>query len=283
MRVIVRIKWSRSAPQRPEDRTIENLSRVLRSAAATRYYRPWLKAARVCRNDEVPRSASPAALLACVPRVEASWFLRHEAEFSSRTSRQYKPRLRHPITPTPRTAILDPAYQGDRNCRYIPPDDSRMLMKFEPESIAGPAEALLHLARAVERGRAPHPGPRHSLIVFSDLQRGLLREAERELLWNVFEVPIFEQLRGFGGELLAEECDAHCGLHLVPGEALLEFDNSRSGELLLTTLVDLGRPSIRVATGRMLVFTEERCGCGSRAPRVTEVLPAIKAPARYAS
>jgi len=283
VRVIVRIKWSRNTPQRPEDRAMQHLSRVLRSAAATRYYRPWLKAARVCRNDEVARPASPAALLACVPRDEASWFLGHQTGFSSRASRRYKPSLHHPITPVPRTAILDPAYQDERNCRYIPPDDYNLLMKFEPESIAGPAEALLDLARTIERGRVPHPGPRHSLIVFSDLHRGLLREPERELLWNVFEVPIFEQLRGFGGELLAEECDAHYGLHLVPGEALLEIDNSRGGEVLLTTLVDLSRPPIRVATERTLVFTEEPCGCGSCTPRVMEVLPAIKAPARYAS
>jgi hypothetical protein len=34
-------------------------------------------------------------------------------------------------------------------------------------------------------------------------------------LWQAFRVPVFEQIIGRAGELLAAECDAHDGLHVL--------------------------------------------------------------------
>jgi len=39
--------------------------------------------------------------------------------------------------------------------------------------------------------------------VHSRVDLGLLRDAERDALWRDFEVPVFEEVRGFDDELLA--------------------------------------------------------------------------------
>ena len=42
-------------------------------------------------------------------------------------------------------------------------------------------------------------------------------QSDRKLFWGAFGVPVFEQYLGLRNELLAAECDAHCGLHVVWG------------------------------------------------------------------
>jgi hypothetical protein len=41
-----------------------------------------------------------------------------------------------------------------------------------------------------------------------------LTDADRDWLWSAFRVPIFEQIIGESGELLATECEAHNGMHV---------------------------------------------------------------------
>jgi hypothetical protein len=41
-----------------------------------------------------------------------------------------------------------------------------------------------------------------------------LNDTDRDRLWRAFRVPIFEQIVGRAGELLAAECEAHDGLHI---------------------------------------------------------------------
>ncbi len=42
-----------------------------------------------------------------------------------------------------------------------------------------------------------------------------MTEADRENLWSAFRVPVFEQVIGKSGKLLAAECEAHDGLHIA--------------------------------------------------------------------
>ena len=68
------------------------------------------------------------------------------------------------------------------------------------------------------------PALTHALIVCSNPGDPLLSAAERDRLWRAFRVPVFEQIIGPDGELLAAECDAHDGLHVeVPGCAWDEY------------------------------------------------------------
>ena len=117
-------------------------------------------------------------------------------------------RFVHPMEPMPRTAILAPGFQETKLARVFPGGWNDAADRFQPGSIAGPPDQLRRIARQGLR-------PQHSVVVLTyDGQEGLT-SADRELFWKAFGVPVFEQLLSSGNELIAMECDAHDGLHLV--------------------------------------------------------------------
>jgi hypothetical protein len=61
------------------------------------------------------------------------------------------------------------------------------------------------------------PAISFGLIVLTDLSGPGLTSRHRDLLWRAFHVPIYEQLRDWDGEVIARECEAHDGLHLISG------------------------------------------------------------------
>jgi len=120
---------------------------------------------------------------------------------------------------------------------------------FAPASIAASREELLGLAAA----DLP-PAFTHAVIAFASPGDPMLSTAERQRLWRAFRVPVFEQIIGPGGELLAAECEAHDGLHIeVPG---LAWDGYR----------------VEVAP----------CACGRKTPRLTPAEPEERARAAAA-
>jgi hypothetical protein len=62
--------------------------------------------------------------------------------------------------------------------------------------------------------RARIPPPTHAAIVLWRAGESLLTTEQRDRLWAAFRVPVFEQIIGDRGELLAAECEAHAGLHI---------------------------------------------------------------------
>jgi len=74
-------------------------------------------------------------------------------------------------------------------------------------------------------------------VIFSYPGELGLSDRERESFWKAFEVPVFEQYLGHNSELLATECDAHSGLHIVNGYEDLDLEH-------------------------------DVCPCGNRAPRL---------------
>lgn len=59
--------------------------------------------------------------------------------------------------------------------------------------------------------------PEYPIVVLSQASRGLIAEEDRDRLWERFGVPVFEYLLSAAGNLVAEECEAHEGLHLSGG------------------------------------------------------------------
>jgi hypothetical protein len=137
----------------------------------------------------------------------------------------------HPMDPMPRTAILAPGFQQTKLTRVFPGGWNEAAERFQATSIAGPLEQLHRLVGQDIR-------PKHSVVAFSYEGQEGLTSADRELFWATFGVPVFEQLLGAGNELIAMECDAHDGLHLVG-----DFKNLKAG---------MGM-----------------CPCGNPAPRMT--------------
>jgi hypothetical protein len=137
----------------------------------------------------------------------------------------------HPIDPTARTAILASGFRETRLVRTFPQGWNERARRFDPGSIAGPLEQL----RSVARDAWPIE---QAVVVFTYLGGPGISPPDRELLWKAFGVPLFEQYLSPKNKLLATECDAHSGLHVVSGcgEFPLEY---------------------------------EVCGCGNPAPRLT--------------
>jgi hypothetical protein len=96
----------------------------------------------------------------------------------------------------------------------------------------------------------------HAVIVLSRRGGDLLTLEQRRRLWRAFRVPVFEQVIGPNGALLAAECEAHAGLHIES-------------------------PRFNV-TGRAVETA--KCGCGRNSPRVkpAEQVEDIRAIAAYA-
>jgi hypothetical protein len=125
----------------------------------------------------------------------------------------------HPMDPTPRTAILTPGFQETKLVRVFPAGWTEEAARFHPSSIAGPTEQLRRLAK---RGLQLTRALGHAVVVFTyDGQAGLSEE-DRDLFWDAFGVPVFEQHLGPGNQLLAMECEAHAGLHVTT-----DFDDPR--------------------------------------------------------
>jgi hypothetical protein len=119
-------------------------------------------------------------------------------------------RFIHPLDPEPRTAILAGGFQETKAVRVFPRGWSDSAERFRPACIAGPPERLRNLAGKVV-------SVENSLIVFTYEGKSGLSHSDREMFWKAFGVPVFEQYLGPRNELLAMECDAHSGLHVVTG------------------------------------------------------------------
>jgi hypothetical protein len=139
----------------------------------------------------------------------------------------------HPIDPSPRTAVLASGLRETKLTRVFPHGWSEQVARFSPASVAGPMEQLLRVADA-------RWNVEHSIVVFTYPGERGLRALDRESLWTAFGVPIFEQYLGPGNELLATECDAHAGLHVVNGYQGLELEHD---------VCPCGNPAPRIVRG----------------------------------
>jgi hypothetical protein len=140
-------------------------------------------------------------------------------------------RFIHPMDPEPRTAILAGGFQETKDVRVFPRGWNESAERFQPASIAGPPGELRKLSRRAV-------SLENSLIVLTYEGQSGLSHADRDMLWKAFGVPVFEQYLGPRNELLAMECDAHSGLHVLKGCEHLHLER-------------------------------DVCACGSQAPRLS--------------
>ena len=115
----------------------------------------------------------------------------------------------HPLDPPPRTAVLAPRFRSTRTSRVFPNGWDNKVAKFAPAAIAGAFDQLLAAADAGLQLT-------HAVVCLTWDTKNLLSDDQRDFLWEAFGVPVFEQILGPGNTLLANECDAHAGLHITP-------------------------------------------------------------------
>jgi len=145
-----------------------------------------------------------------------------------------------------------------------------------PGAICGSLEELLRLAARVERKEAAPPTTARRLSIRTPLGERLASESARDSLWRAFELPIFEELTGSEGEGFGAECEAHSGFHLATDSAIFE---AWYGELVVTSLVAVRYPILRLRTGWVGAIDRCACPCGERVTRFVPAL-ATAAPAR---
>jgi hypothetical protein len=179
-----------------------------------------------------------------------------------------KAEFRYPIEPVPRTAVLvpwfdptwfdptwfDPTwFSAKGSVRAFENGWSEETAQFAPEAIAATWTQLKELA-ADSLSPAVPPAPTHALVVLHRTGAAPLAPDDREWLWRKFGVPIFEQVIGARGELIAAECEAHDGMHLETPE------------------IDLNGTSL---PGQVDVSP---CACGRQTPRLRSAPSPPQAP-----
>ncbi len=233
------------------ERRLACFRRVLEAAGQTVYYRKQLETARLLEPAAIKALCSIENTLARLPVLERASFLDHPESFRNR-------RMRY-AEPWSHAGAL--VWSGWR------------------KTIAGPIDVLRRLAVEVLEGRAAVPSVARRVVVHTSVSGDALSEPDRNLLWEAFGLPVFEQLRGFDGELLASECEAHAGMHLSADSAVIETAvASTNAGLLLTSLAGLLYPILRLSTGLSAVVVRGMCDCGQEAELVTwaGALPARK-------
>ena len=156
----------------------------------------------------------------------------------------------YPVHPAPRTAVLVPWFHEsvltNRPLRVFPHGWSVDAAAFAPAAVAGTLEQLNALARE------GIPSLTHSIIVLWRPEQKRMSDADRDGLWTAFRVPVFEQVIGKSGKLLAAECEAHDGLHVASPDLPLQ------GEVLDDSLCPCGRKSSRIGVTHRAVAAYAR-------------------------
>jgi len=114
-----------------------------------------------------------------------------------------------------RVALLEEGFRTDANVRTCSPGDMVWLRSYAPEALVAPLDLALSLADKKRRGILDLPSVRTAIVVLTSCEDSPLADDYRDLLWQAWGVPIFEQLRGPDGTVIARECEVHDGLHIV--------------------------------------------------------------------
>jgi len=265
MRLVVR--WQRRRAACQTDERLRRFRRVLLGALRTQRYRPQLKAAGLGTPEAIFGVSTCEPALRRLAPVELEDYWANRADFHNPGASPPDAQvLLYPLEPLPRVAILVPGFRETGIIRVFDWQELSRLRRFQAEVIAAPASVLRELAR-----KGP-PALTHAVIVFTGVSTAELTQTDRDLLWEAFQVPVFEQFLGPDGRVIAWECQAHNGLHLRSENAILEFPaGSRLSELYLTSLTDLCHPALRLATRFHAIVSEQPCECGRSERRLMTV------------
>jgi len=242
--------WLRGRSLPPEEQRRARLRRVLRAAVAnTRYARGYDPGAE--RFEQIPR-------------VDLLEFLCHPERYTVENAGARLERLHYPIGDAPRTAVIARQVDETRRVRCFSGFDAAKVPAFAPQALAAPLDAL----RAAPD--TPALGPlRNAVIVFTGILEGPLTPEDGDRFWRRYQVPVFEQFLGFGGELLAWECEIHHGLHVREDAAY--FEGGEGDRLTVSFLGNPRLPLLRLETGLTGRLVTDACPCGTASPRLVDM------------
>jgi hypothetical protein len=193
-----------------------------------------------------------AALTALQP---ISW-----SHYSSLFSTRPPSWRKRPMNTETRSALLVPYAEalsgGLGSVRAMPETENDL---YSDSGIARATADLFRLSRALGSANSTDAQPDMAVVVFSGMDAGVLTQEQRDQIWSYYQVPLFEQLLGTDGKVIAMECEVHSGLHVNPAAAVLEC---LDGEVLVTSLTDTEYPAIRVWSGLTGKIDAAPCECG---------------------
>ena len=149
----------------------------------------------------------------------------------------------------------------------------RRLHRFRPRVLQAYARAVVLFARFLQaRGlKAYRP---HSLVTSAEI----LESEDRELLERVFGCPVFNRYGCREVSVVASECSAHSGLHVMAEGLYLEIETPHGpaapgemGAVLVTDLLNGAMPLIRYRIGDLAAWADGACPCGRGLPRLERV------------
>jgi phenylacetate-coenzyme A ligase PaaK-like adenylate-forming protein len=189
----------------------------------------------------------------------------------TRTPRAQLQKFRFPLAMPSRVALFEGGFSVDGAIRQFAARDIEELKDYVPEALVLPLQLALTLSDQKHRGLIELPALKTAIVILTSLDDAPLGSHHRDLIWRAFAVPVFEQLRGWGGAVLARECEVHDGLHIDENAAIFQI---HAGELIATQLTAFEDPILRVRTGWTAELVREHCECGAETARLRNLLPA---------
>lgn len=162
--------------------------------------------------------------------------------------------FRFPLPSAQKIALIDDRLGCEGNVRRFDPENVAGMAEFAPDAVGMPLQLALTLADQTLRGLFSLPSLTLAMVVITSIEDSPLADHQRDLLWRAFRVPVFEQLRGADGSIVARECEVHHGLHVCHTSAL-----------------ELGNP-----------VSYDQCDCGNDAPRLMQREHVLRAAAASA-
>jgi phenylacetate-coenzyme A ligase PaaK-like adenylate-forming protein len=178
--------------------------------------------------------------------------------------------LEFPLIFAGRIALLEGGFHPCPNVREFAAADLDQLPHYAPEALVCPLNLALFLADQKQRGLIGLPSLSVAMVVLTRLDDAPLATHHRDLLWHAFGVPVFEQVLGWDGTVIARECEVHDGLHIAESAAILHVYDD---ELLVTQLTVFDEPLVRVRTGLAAEIVTGHCECGSETLRLRNLMP----------
>jgi phenylacetate-CoA ligase len=147
------------------------------------------------------------------------------------------------------------------------------LKHHRPRVLQAYARSVLLFAQYLEQ-RGLRPYRPHSIVTSAEV----LEPAERALIERVFGCPVFNRYGCREVSVIASECDAHQGLHVMAEGLFLEIVKGdrlakpgEMGSILVTDLLNHAMPLIRYRIGDVGAWEEGPCPCGRALPRLRNV------------
>jgi phenylacetate-coenzyme A ligase PaaK-like adenylate-forming protein len=182
----------------------------------------------------------------------------------ARLPRRQLQKFRFPLAMPARVAMFEGGFSADGAIRQFAAREASQLHDYVPEALVLPLPVALTLADHKQRKLLNLPTLTTAVVVLTSLN-DILAEHHRTILWRAFGVPLFEQLQGWDGAVIARECEVHDGLHIDETAVILEKDGE---ELVATQLTSFEDPILRVRTGLTAAIVTEHCECGAETPRL---------------